>query len=288
VGELLLLSNSTAPGMGFLEHATEAIRAVLSGRRSLLFVPFATSDPDAYTSVMRRALARVGIEVTSLHQARDLIAAVADAEAVFVGGGNSFRLLRALTTLGVLEALRQAADTGVPYLASSAGANLACPTIRTTNDMPIVEPGSLSALGLIPFQLNPHYLDPDPRSPHQGETRPKRIEEFLEETTSPSWACVKAPGWRSPGRGHTCPVATPAACSAGMPTPSTSRSARTCPICSRPPRASTLAQRFSRRAGAAPTAGPARPGIAAQRSPLPTKNRPEIARTTCRVGEGRA
>jgi dipeptidase E len=185
VGELLLLSNSTAPGMGFLEHATEAIRAVLSGRRSLLFVPFATSDPDAYTSVMRQALARVGIEVTSLHQARDLIAAVADAEAVFVGGGNSFRLLRALTTLGVLEALRQAADTGVPYLASSAGANLACPTIRTTNDMPIVEPGSLSALGLIPFQLNPHYLDPDPRSPHQGETRPKRIEEFLEENDVP-------------------------------------------------------------------------------------------------------
>jgi dipeptidase E len=74
----------------------------------------------------------------------------------------------------VLEALRQA---GVPYLAASAGANLACPTIRTTNDMPIVEPGSLAALGLIPFQLNPHYLDPDPRSAHQGETRPKRIEE---------------------------------------------------------------------------------------------------------------
>jgi dipeptidase E len=185
VRELLLLSNSTAPGMRFLEHASEAIRAVLGDRGSLLFVPYASSDPDAYTSVMRQALAPAGLEVTGLHQASDLTAAVADAEAVFVGGGNSFRLLRTLTTLGLLAALRLAAQAGVPYLAASAAANLACPTIRTTNDMPIVEPGSLAALGLIPFQLNPHYLDPDPRSPHQGETRPARIEEFLEENDVP-------------------------------------------------------------------------------------------------------
>ena len=171
--------------MRFLEHATEAIRAVLGDRGSLLFVPFASSDPDTYTSVIRQALAPAGTEVTSLHQARDLIVAVAEAQAVFVGGGNSFRLLRALTTLGVLEPLRQAVRAGVPYLAASAGANLACPTIRTTNDMPIVEPGSLAALGLIPFQLNPHYLDPDPRSPHRGETRPQRIAEFLEENDVP-------------------------------------------------------------------------------------------------------
>jgi dipeptidase E len=132
--------------------------------------------------------ARVGIEVTGLHQAGDLTAAVADARAVFVGGGNSFRLLRTLTRLGVLQGLRQAAQAGVPYLAASAGANLACPTIRTTNDMPIVEPGSLAALGLIPFQLNDHYLDPDPRSPHQGETRPEPIEEFLEDGGFRWWA----------------------------------------------------------------------------------------------------
>jgi dipeptidase E len=185
VGDLLLLSNSTAPGMGFLEHAAEAIRAVLGDRGSLLFVPFAASDPDTYTSVMRHALAQVDIEVTSLHQASDLTAAVAHAEAVFVGGGNSFRLLRALAMLGVLEALRQAAEAGAPYLGASAGASLACPTIRTTNDMPIVEAVPLSALGLIPFQLNAHYLDPDPRSSHQGETRPRRIEEFLEENDVP-------------------------------------------------------------------------------------------------------
>jgi dipeptidase E len=185
VGELLLLSNSTAPGMGFLEHATEAIQAVLGDRSSLLFVPFASSDPDTYTGIMRKVLARAGIEVTGLHQAGDPAAAVAGAQAVFVGGGNCFRLLRALATLGVLEPLRHAAQAGVPYLGASAGANLACPTIRTTNDMPIVEPGSLAALGLIPFQLNPHYLDPDPRSAHRGETRPQRIGEFLEENDVP-------------------------------------------------------------------------------------------------------
>jgi dipeptidase E len=185
VAELLLLSNSTAPGMGFLEHATGAIKAVLGDRDSLLFVPFASRDPDTYTSVMRQVLARAGVEVTGLHQAGDPAAAVADARAVFVGGGNAFRLLRTLTRLGVLDGLRRAAQAGVPYLAASAGANLACPTIRTTNDMPIVEPGSLAALGLIPFQLNAHYLDPDPRSPHQGETRPARIGEFLEENDVP-------------------------------------------------------------------------------------------------------
>ena len=215
--EPLLLSNSTAPGMRFLAHATEAIKAVMGDRGSLLFVPFASSDPDTYTGVMRQALAPAGIEVTGVHQARDLTAAAADAQAVFVGGGNSFRLLRTLTTLGVLEPLRQAAQASVPYLAASAGANLAGPAIRTTNDMPIAEPGSLAALGLIPFQLNPHYLDPGPRSPHQGETRPARIEEFLEENDVPSWACAKAPGCRSLAPGHTCRAATPAACSAGLP-----------------------------------------------------------------------
>jgi dipeptidase E len=185
VGELLLLSNSTAPGMGFLEHATEAIQAVLGDRDRLLFVPFASSDPDTYASLVRAALAPAGIQVTSAHEVGDPVAAMRDAEAVFVGGGNTFRLLRALIRLAALEALRRAAGDGVPYLGASAGSNLACPSIRTTNDMPIVEVASLSALGLIPFQLNPHYLDPDPRSSHQGETRQRRIEEFLEESDVP-------------------------------------------------------------------------------------------------------
>jgi dipeptidase E len=185
MGELLLLSNSTAPGMGFLEHAMRAIQEVLDGCASVLFVPLASSHPDAYATVMRDALASIGVRVTSLHQADDVAAAVADAEAVFVGGGNSFRLVRALRQIHALDALRSTVDTGVPYLGASAGSNLACPSIRTTNDMPIVEVASLSALGLIPFQLNPHYLDPDPRSSHRGETRQQRIEEFLEENDVP-------------------------------------------------------------------------------------------------------
>jgi dipeptidase E len=184
--DLLLLSNSRAPGMRFLEHATGAIRSVLGERASLLFVPFAGSDPDTYTTTMRRALARIDVRVTGLHQVSDMPRAARDAEAIFVGGGNSFRLLRTLNRLGILNALRRAViDGGAPYLGASAGSNLACPSIRTTNDMPIVEVTSLTALGLLPFQLNPHYLDPDPHSTHQGETRQQRIEEFLEENDVP-------------------------------------------------------------------------------------------------------
>jgi dipeptidase E len=185
MAELLLLSNSTAPGMGFLEHATEAIRQVLGGRANVLFVPFASSDPETYTALMRDVLGSIGIQVASLHQASDAVGAIRRAEAVFVGGGNAFRLVRALGQLHALDAMRTIAAEGVPYLGASAGSNLACPSIRTTNDMPIVEPVSLSALGLIPFQLNPHYLDPDPDSSHQGETRQRRIEEFLEENDVP-------------------------------------------------------------------------------------------------------
>jgi dipeptidase E len=152
----------------------------------VLFVPFAGSDQDTYANVMRKALARIDVQVTSMHEVSDAARAVRDAEAIFVGGGNSFRLLRTLNRLGALAALRRAVvDEGVPYLGASAGSNLACPSIRTTNDMPIVEVPSLSALGLIPFQLNPHYLDPDPGSTHQGETRQQRLEEFLEENDVP-------------------------------------------------------------------------------------------------------
>jgi len=205
--------------MRFLAHATEAIKAVMGDRGSLLFVPFASSDPDTYTGVMRQALAPAGIEVTGVHQARDLTAAAADAQAVFVGGGNSFRLLRTLTTLGVLEPLRQAAQAGVPYLVASAGANLACPAIRTTNDMPIVEPGSLAALGLIPFQLNPTTSTPARAVPTRGRPARQGSRSSWRKTTSPSRACAKAPGCRSLAPGHTCRAATPAACSAGLPAP---------------------------------------------------------------------
>lgn len=183
--ELLLLSNSTAPGRAFLAHALETITEVLQGRRSLLFIALASGDPDRYTQLMRDSLAQLGVRVESAAAPGDLRRKVTEAEAVFVGGGNSFRLLRRLRAVEALDELRMRVLAGVPYLGASAGANLACPTIRTTNDMPIVDPGSFEALGLIPFQVNAHYPDAEPADPLQGDTRQRQIAGFLEENDVP-------------------------------------------------------------------------------------------------------
>ncbi|MEW2544266.1 dipeptidase PepE [Streptomyces sp. NPDC047002] len=183
--KLLLLSNSTAPGRRYLEHAKEEIREVLDGAADLLFVPYALADHDAYTAQVAAALEPLGIRVTGAHTAADPAAAVREAGAVFVGGGNSFRLLKALHALGLVAAIRERAAAGAPYLGSSAGTNMACPTLRTTNDMPIVQPPSFDALALLPFQINPHYLDAAPDSAHMGETRAQRLAQFLEENDVP-------------------------------------------------------------------------------------------------------
>lgn len=182
---LLLLSNSATYGQPYLSHALEAIAAHLSGRKHLLFVPYALADHDGYTATVAEAMRSIGIAVDGLHSHPDPASAVSSAEAVFVGGGNTFRLLRRLRRAGLLGPLRDRVRDGVAYLGSSAGTNLACPTIRTTNDMPILDPGGFGALGLIPFQINPHYLDPDPASTHQGETRAQRLTEFCEENDVP-------------------------------------------------------------------------------------------------------
>ncbi|RWZ46600.1 dipeptidase PepE [Labedella phragmitis] len=181
---LLLLSNSTNHASGYLEHAIETVTGFLAGAR-LTFVPYALANRDAYTAKVAGALEPHGVEVRGIHTAGDPVAAVAEAEAVFVGGGNTFRLLDTLQRLGLLDTLRRRAREGMPYMGASAGTNIAGPTIRTTNDMPIVEPTSFEALGLVPFQLNPHYLDADPDSTHRGETREQRLTEFLEENDVP-------------------------------------------------------------------------------------------------------
>lgn len=181
--QLLLLSNSTNHASTPLAHARQAITDVLDGRR-LVFVPYALADHDAYTAVIAEALDGVA-EVTGLHTADDPVAMINTAEAVYVGGGNTFRLLLTLQRLGLVHPLRSRVVDGMPYLGASAGTNLTCPTIRTTNDMPIVEPESFEALGLVPFQINPHYVDPAPGSTHMGETRQKRIAEFHEENGVP-------------------------------------------------------------------------------------------------------
>jgi dipeptidase E len=185
VTELLLLSNSTAPGRGFLEHALEILAAVLGRRSRLAFFAHASSEPERYTQTVRDALRPLQVTVVPVHGQTDPAAELANAEALFVGGGNSFRLLAAFEAGGLLESVRSRVRDGIPYLGASAGANLACPTIRTTNDMPIVQPRSFTALGLVPFQINPHYLEPDPTSSHMGESRDERLDEFLEENDVP-------------------------------------------------------------------------------------------------------
>ena len=181
----LLISSSKVFGGGYLDHAEAAIRERLGGVRRVLFIPHALANREAYAETAHTRFKAMGFELYSLHAAADPHAAVEAAEAVFVGGGNTFRLLKALSELGVLLLLRAQALTGVPYIGASAGTNVACPTVRTTNDMPIVEPPSLAALGLVRFQVNPHYVDPDPNSRHMGETREERLLQYLEENDVP-------------------------------------------------------------------------------------------------------
>ncbi len=182
---ILLISNSTLYGSGFLDHAEGEIRDFLGEIGPVLFVPFALCDRDAYAAKTRTRFNAMGYELDSIHELPDQPRAVKDAAAIFIGGGNTFRLLKALYDFQILTLIREKVEDGMPYVGSSAGSNVAGPTIKTTNDMPIVEPPSFQALNLVSFQINPHYLDPDPDSKHMGETREERILQFLEENDTP-------------------------------------------------------------------------------------------------------
>lgn len=178
---LLLLSNSTNYGGEFLAHAAGDIRDFLGASvKRVLFVPFAgvTRSYDEYAAVVRARFGELGYQLDSVHEAAVAAEAVAGAEAIAVGGGNTFHLLRGMYEAGLVEAIRARVGTGTPYIGWSAGSNVACPTIRTTNDMPIVEPPSFDALNLVPFQINPHYTD-EVVANHAGETREQRLAEFL-------------------------------------------------------------------------------------------------------------
>ena len=178
---LLLISNSTLYGGGYLDHCEEEIRDFLGEGRRVLFIPYALHDRDAYAATAIDRYRRMGYDCSSIHTAADPRQAAADADAFFTGGGNTFRLLKTLYDNDLIETIRERVAGGAPYMGSSAGTNVATWSIRTTNDMPIVQPPSFDALQLVPFNINPHYLDPDPGSKHMGETRQQRIEEFLEE-----------------------------------------------------------------------------------------------------------
>jgi dipeptidase E len=152
----------------------------------VLFVPYALFDRDRYAARARARFEEMNIRLDSVHDAPGgPVRAVEDAQALFIGGGNTFRLIDALWRQELIAAIRHRVRAGMPYMGSSAGSNVACPSIRTTNDMPIVEPPSFEALDLVPFNINPHYLDPLAGSTHMGETREERIAEFHEENTPP-------------------------------------------------------------------------------------------------------
>jgi dipeptidase E len=200
---VLLISNSTEHGRGFLDHVESDVRDVLEGVARVVFVPYALFDRDAYAGKVEARFARMGIEVDAIHRAEDPERAIDRAEAVFVGGGNTFRLLDALHRARVMPRLRARVEAGMPYIGSSAGAIVAGPTLKTTKDMPIVEPPSFEALGLVAFQISPHYLDPDPSSTHMGETQEERILTFLEENDAPVIGLREGSSLRIEGRAIT-------------------------------------------------------------------------------------
>src|SRR5690606_4154915 len=178
---LLLLSNSTMAGTPFLSWPGPFIREFLADEREkLLFIPFAavTFAYDEYSDAVTQALGKLGYDIAGIHRTEDYQEAVKEAAAIVIGGGNTFALLNLLYHFDLIGIIREKVRWGTPFIGWSAGANVACPTIMTTNDMPIIMPLSFEALDLVPFQINPHYTD-FRQAGHGGESRRQRIEEFL-------------------------------------------------------------------------------------------------------------
>lgn len=178
--KMRILSTSTIHGSDFLEYIHEELQQFLQGKK-ITFIPYARPSGishDDYTQKVAHAFKKINIETVGLHTFENPIHAIKDAEAIFIGGGNTFLLLKSLYEQNLLNPIREAIYKGIPYIGSSAGSNITGPSIGTTNDMPIIYPPSFEALGILPFNLNPHYLDPEPNSTHKGETRATRIQEF--------------------------------------------------------------------------------------------------------------
>ena len=179
---LLLISNSTNAGEAYLDYPKYNIRDFLGEKRlRCLFIPYAgvTISFDDYEARVKERFSEIGHDVTSIHHSSDPLEAVKNAEAIVVGGGNTFQLIKLIQEFGLIDPVREKVLGGTPFVGWSAGSNVCCPSIRTTNDMPILEPESFNAFNLIPFQINPHYTDLNPPG-HAGETREDRIMEYLE------------------------------------------------------------------------------------------------------------
>jgi len=183
---LLLISNSTNPGEAYLDYPKHQIRKFLGNRPvKALFIPYAavTFSYDVYEQKVAERFREIGHDIVSIHHFPDPVAAVTNAEAIVVGGGNTWMLLKLIRDNNLIVPVREKVREGIPYIGWSAGSNVACPTLRTTNDMPVTDPGSFEAFNLIPFHINPHYLDAGPEG-QAGETREQRIEEFIEVNPS--------------------------------------------------------------------------------------------------------
>ena len=178
---LLLLSNSTNPGESYLGYPKQTIKSFLGDKPlNIVFVPYAavTFSYDEYAAKVNGSLNEVGLTVKGIHTFDNPQDAIRNADAIMVGGGNTWKLTRTLQDNGLIDLIREKVQKGTPYIGWSAGSNVACPTLRTTNDMPIIAPLSFETFNLVPFQINPHYLDDNP-SNHGGETREMRIAEFM-------------------------------------------------------------------------------------------------------------
>jgi dipeptidase E len=186
--KLIIASTSTLHGGNYMEYLLPILKEHFKGCQSLVFIPYARPggiSHDDYTKKVADTFSTINIIVKGVHEFSDPVEAVANAEALFTGGGNTFLLVTQLYKTGVMTALQTAVNNGTPYLGSSAGSNICGLTMQTTNDMPIIYPPSFKTLGFINFNLNPHYLDPQPGSTHMGETRETRIKEFHQFNSQP-------------------------------------------------------------------------------------------------------
>ena len=185
---LIIASTSTIHGEKYLNYLKEELYTHFSNISELLFIPYARPggiSHDKYTAIANEFFNTIGVKVKGIHEFNTPKDAIKNAEGIFTGGGNTFVLVKQLYHFDILSLLKQAILDGTPYLGSSAGSNICGLTAHTTNDMPIVLPKSLKTLGLVPFNINPHYLDPDPNSKHMGETRETRIKEFMNYNPQP-------------------------------------------------------------------------------------------------------
>lgn len=183
---LLLLSTSRVHSMSYLAYCREHIESFWGNNREIIFVPYAAQDYAQYAKYVQEHMEPMGFKLRSIHECANIERAIMSARGIFIGGGNTFLLAKTLQEKQLYTLIQERVLAGeLLYMGASAGSNITCPSIKTTNDMPIVQPLSFDALELIPFQINPHYLDPDPSSKHMGETREKRLEEFHEWSTLP-------------------------------------------------------------------------------------------------------